>query len=99
VSDHGHALSAAVLIGLVAFTADQISDFVRIRAALAAITAERAAQAKPLEAAQRIEHQLDALASGTARLAQDGNPAAARIVSGMQANGVMLRPPVGAGGN
>ncbi len=85
------ALPVAVLIGLSAFTADQIASILGLRAALATSAQERAAQTKPLESAQRIERQLDALASGTVGLASGGDPVAQRIASAMQASGIELR--------
>ena len=83
-------LSIAVLLGLLAFTADQVAATLSARGAIAAATAEQAAQVQPLEAARRIEVQVNALAAGTSRLAQSGNPNAARIVAAMQANGIGL---------
>ena len=83
-------LSIAVLLGLLAFTADQVAGALSARGAIAAATAEQNAQAQPLEAARRIEVQVNALAAGTSRLAQSGNPNAARIVAAMQANGIGL---------
>jgi hypothetical protein len=90
MNERGPWLSIAVCLGLIALGADQIAAALAERAVIAAAATEQSAQAKPLEAAQRIETQLDALASGTSRLAQSGNPNAARIVAAMQANGISL---------
>lgn len=46
-----------------------------------------------VEQAKRIEKQLDALAGGTAKLAENGNIRAQSIVQLLQANGVDVKAP------
>ena len=42
--------------------------------------------------AQKMQAQLDALAAGTARLAQQGNPNATQIVNALRARGITINP-------
>lgn len=81
----------ALLIGLLTLLADQVAGIVRLSETRAELTQARAAQDQPLEQARRIEAQLDALATGTAELATQGNPNAAAIVTALQAQGVSIQ--------
>jgi hypothetical protein len=97
--DHGASRSIAVialLIGLLTLLADQVAGIVRLSATREELTEARAQQEAPLEQARRIEKQLDALASGTAELAAQGNPNAAAIVATLQAQGVSIKTPAAA---
>lgn len=80
----------ALLIGLVTLLADQVAGIARLSATRADLSKARTAQEQPLEQARRIEQQLDALATGTAELAAQGNPNAAAIVATLQAQGVSI---------
>lgn len=42
--------------------------------------------------AQKMRSQLDAIAAGTARLAQQGNPNAGQIVNALRARGITINP-------
>lgn len=42
--------------------------------------------------AQKLRVQLDALAAGTARLAQQGNPNAQQVVNALRAQGITINP-------
>lgn len=86
----------ALLIGLLTLLADQVSGVVRLTATREELTQAKASQEAPLEQAPRIEQQLDALASGTAELAAQGNPNAAAIVATLQAQGVSIKSPAAA---
>lgn len=97
--DHGGSRSIAriaLLIGLLTLFVDQIADVVRLTATRAELTQARAQQEQPLEQARRIESQLDALATGTAGLAAQGNPNAAAIVATLQAQGISIKPSAAA---
>jgi hypothetical protein len=49
------------------------------------------AQEQPLQQAQKIKSQLDALASATAKLADEGDAGAKQIVDAMKAQGIAIR--------
>ena len=82
----------ALLIGLATLTADQVMSIADLRRTSAQLTTAIEAQAQPLLQARRIEAQLDALASGSARLAEDGNANARAIVARLKASGVSIDP-------
>lgn len=52
----------------------------------------RASQEKVFENAQKMRAQLDAIASGTARLAAAGNPRAKQVVDALRARGITIKP-------
>ncbi len=83
----------ALVIGLLTLLADQVAGIARLSASRTELSTARAAQDQPLEQARRIEAQLDALATGTAQLAAQGNANAAAIVATLKAQGVNIRPP------
>lgn len=84
--------SIALLVGLITLAADQVADVVAARSATAELVAARAQQAKPLAQAAQVEAQLEALAAGTARLANGGNANAQQIVAALRASGVSINP-------
>jgi hypothetical protein len=49
------------------------------------------AQEQPLQHAQQVRAQLDALATATAKLANDGDAGAKQIVDGLKAEGIAIR--------
>lgn len=81
----------ALLIGLLTLLADQVAGIVRLSATRTELANARVAQDQPLDQARRIERQLDALATGTAELAAQGNPNAAAIMATLQAQGVSIK--------
>jgi hypothetical protein len=83
----------ALLIGLLTLLADQVAGIVRLSTTRLELKEARSAQEQPLDQARRIESQLDALASGTAELASQGNPNAAAVVATLQAQGVSIKAP------
>jgi len=52
----------------------------------------RTSQDSPLEQGQKVRTQLDALAGGTAKLAQQGNAGAKAIVDDLQRQGIQIKP-------
>jgi len=82
----------AVLIGLATLAADQILSIANLRRTSEELSVAVKAQEQPLQQARRIEAQLDALATGSAQLAQAGNPRAQAIVAQLQARGVSIDP-------
>jgi hypothetical protein len=51
-----------------------------------------AKQEQPLQEAQQIKTQLDALAGGTAKLADQGDAGARQIIAGMTKQGIHIQP-------
>lgn len=72
-------------LALCAVLGSTIADLYRAREGLARARVE---QEQALEVAPRVERQLDALATGTRRLAEEGNPNARRVLGVLRANGV-----------
>jgi hypothetical protein len=83
-------LPLALLLGLIVVGGDQIFAIFDLRRATAELEKVALDQTRQLAQVQKIESQLDALASGTARLADAGNPNARRIVQSLQASGVAI---------
>lgn len=83
-------LAWALLFGLIVVGGDQIFAVLELRRASAELGKVELDQTRQLAQAQQIEAQLDTLASGTARLAEGGNPNARRIVQSLQASGVAI---------
>jgi len=50
------------------------------------------AQEQQLQQARQVKTQLDALASATARLADDGDKGAREIIDALKTQGIILRP-------
>jgi hypothetical protein len=80
----------ALLLALTVVAGDQLFAILDLRRATAELEKVELDQTRQLEQVQRIETQLDALASGTARLADGGNTNARRIVQSLQASGVAI---------
>ncbi|MFQ3595778.1 MAG: hypothetical protein SNJ63_06650 [Sphingomonadaceae bacterium] len=80
----------ALLIGLLTLLGDQVASVLRLSSTQAELKTALVEQERQLEQARKIEQQIDALASGTARLARQGNPNAAAIVARLQAQGVTI---------
>ena len=57
-----------------------------------AINTRKANQEKIYANAQKMRAQLDAIAAGTARLAQQGNPHAQQVVAALRARGITINP-------
>jgi len=57
-----------------------------------ALTAAKAAQDQPLQQTQQVKAQLTALATATAKLAEQGNAGAKQIIEGMQREGITVKP-------
>ncbi len=82
----------ALLLGLATLAADQVWSIMNLRRTSAELATAISAQEGPLLQARRIETQLDALATGTFKLAQAGNRNAQAIVADLQAKGVSIDP-------
>ncbi len=52
----------------------------------------KASQEATYQNAQKMRTQLDAIATGTQKLADGGNPNAGEIVAGLRARGITIRP-------
>jgi hypothetical protein len=57
-----------------------------------ALTAAKAAQDQPLQQTQQVKAQLTALATATAKLAEQGHAGAKQIIEGMQREGITVKP-------
>jgi hypothetical protein len=57
-----------------------------------ALTAAKAAQDQPLQHTQQVKAQLAALATATAKLADQGNAGAKQIIESMQREGITVKP-------
>jgi hypothetical protein len=82
-----------VTLALFLLVVFQTIQLVRDRTRLAEATV---AQEPTMQEAQKLRRQLDTLASGTARLAADGNANAAAIIEDLRRQGIAFRPPAGA---
>jgi len=56
------------------------------------LKATKAAQDQPIQQAQQVNTQLTALATATARLAQQGNGGAKQIIDALQREGITVKP-------
>lgn len=56
------------------------------------LTNLRASQDTLLQNAEKMRAQLDAIASGTARLAEAGNPQAAQVIQALRARNITINP-------
>ncbi len=56
------------------------------------LTRLRASQDPLLQTAEKMRAQLDAIASGTARLAEAGNPQAAQVIQALRARNITINP-------
>jgi predicted AAA+ superfamily ATPase len=79
-----------VAAALVASSGFQTWSLIEERGALAKVKEQQTA---PLENVAKIEKQLDALAGGTATMAEGGNANARAIVAEFQARGVTISKP------
>lgn len=82
-----YSLVSLIGLALMATLANTIMDQ---RSAAKQLQAVKIRLAPELEKAAKVEAQLDALAGGTARLAEAGNVNAMRIVEVMARNGVQI---------
>lgn len=57
-----------------------------------ALLATRAAQDQPLQQSLKVKEQLTALATATAKLADQGHAGAKQIIEGMQREGISVKP-------
>jgi regulatory protein YycI of two-component signal transduction system YycFG len=78
-----------ILITLVLWFGFQTYQLVKERGNLKTLQAN---QETMLANAQKMRAQLDAIASGTARLAQQGNTNAAQVVNALKAKGITIKP-------
>jgi hypothetical protein len=78
-----------ILITLVLWFGFQTAQLVKERGNLKTLQAN---QEKMLNNAQKMRAQLDAIAAGTARLAQQGNANAAQVVNALKAKGISINP-------
>ncbi|HNQ05098.1 MAG TPA: hypothetical protein PKH69_10860 [Thiobacillaceae bacterium] len=77
------------LLALVVWFGFQTSQLLKERDSLVTL---RANQESMYTNARKMRAQLDALAAGTARLAQQGNANARKVVDALQAQGIRINP-------
>jgi hypothetical protein len=77
------------LITLVLWFGFQTSQLVKARTNLKTLQAN---QETMFNNAQKMRAQLDAIAAGTARLAERGNANAAQVVNALKAKGITINP-------
>ena len=70
-----------------------VHELVRLTGQREDLQALRAAQERGLEEVKKVRTQLDVLAGGTARLADQGNPNARALVEKLKAQGISLKAP------
>lgn len=70
-----------------------VHELVRLTGQREDLQALHAAQERGLEEVKKVRTQLDALAGGTARLADQGNPNARALVEKLKAQGISLKAP------
>ena len=78
------------IVALLLMTGGQINQRLMQEESLAKV---RAGQAKPLEDARNVRSQFDSIATGTARLAAQGNPHAAVLLRELEEQGVTINLP------
>lgn len=90
--EHGYGILLPILLGLltlVIWFVFQTSQLIKERDNLNTLSANQQAIH---DNAQKLRTQLDALAAGTARLAQAGNPNAQQVVNALRAQGITINP-------
>lgn len=80
----------ALLLTQLALAVLLVNEIVQLSSANGKLSAALVGQKANDETVRRIDTQLDALARGTQRLAQAGNPQAAKIVDQLAQNGVRI---------
>jgi hypothetical protein len=90
----GDGTDLTTSIGLLIAAVLVLSGFLLYQAIAdrAALLATIAGQEKPLQQASQIKSQLNALASGTAKLAAAGDAGAKDIIEGMTKQGIRIEP-------
>lgn len=84
------------LIGIVLWLAFQSTELVIERSALSKLHDN---QESTLQTSQKMRKQLDQLASGVAKLAQQGNPNAKLIVDDLRHKGITINPSAASAAN
>ena len=90
--DQGYGIFLPIMLGLltlVVWFAFQTNQLIKERDNLNALSTN---QQTIYGNAQKLRTQLDALAAGTARLAQQGNPNAQQVVNALRAKGITINP-------
>ncbi|MBS0392023.1 MAG: hypothetical protein JSR23_12885 [Proteobacteria bacterium] len=82
------------LLTLVVWFAFQTSQLLKERDDLKTLNANQEAS---YANAQKMRGQLDALAAGTARLAQNGNASARKVIDALKAKGISVNPDAATG--
>jgi hypothetical protein len=88
----GYGIVIPILLGLltlVLWFGFQTSQLLKERDNLKTLSANQAAI---YANAQKMRGQMDAIAAGTARLAQAGNPNAQQVVNALRARGITINP-------
>jgi hypothetical protein len=76
---------------VIAVFADTLNTSLRLRADRATLDARFETQEKALADARKLREQLEAIASDTARLAEQGNQSAIRVRDYLQQQGITIR--------
>lgn len=96
-AEKGYGILLPLLLGLISLVlwfGFQTSQLLKERDNLQTLSAN---QETLYGNAQKLRLQLDALAAGTARLAQQGNANAQKLVAALQAQGVTINPDAAPG--
>jgi hypothetical protein len=78
-----------LVLGLLIWTGSQLIQLIGERSALKTLLVN---QAQPYAASQKLRVQLDAIASGTQRLADGGNANARLVVDELRKRGITINP-------
>jgi hypothetical protein len=82
-----------LLLTLAVMLAQTLEQAVQLRRDRSALDAQLAQQNNPIQEAQKIRTQLEAIAGDTAVLADAGNENAIRLRDFLRQQGVTIRPP------
>ena len=88
----GHSISLPVLLGLLSLVLWFGFQTLQLKQERDNLKTLRANQDTLYANAQKMRAQLDALAAGTAHLAQQGNANAGQIVNALKAKGITINP-------
>jgi hypothetical protein len=89
----GFGVFVPVLLILFALIVQAAADHVELRTTRGQLDAQYTKQTQPLDEAQKLRSQLQAIAGDTALLAEQGNPNAIKLRDLLAQQGVNIKPP------
>jgi hypothetical protein len=89
----GGPLLALLAVVILTQLVQGVYEVVRLTGQREDLQLMHASQDRALEEAKKVRAQLEALAGGTARLAEQGNPNARALVDKLKAQGIGLKAP------